>query len=317
MNLFSSIIDDLRERRLWPVALGLVVALVAVPVVLARKSSSPPATPPPASSATAPPAGALPVVNVAAAPSEVPLHGAARDPFSQRQQAAAAAMTATSPTSTVSAGSGSGSGGSSSGTKSGQSSGSGGSPSGTQTTPSPPTQTPPPATHTPAPPTLTATESYHVVFAITNTSGGFDTIDPLERLSVLPNTRQPMMVELGVLKGGHRVLFVVQPGTVVSGPGTCLPGPVDCEILSLAPEQVEGLSMRTSSGVDPVALFAVTGIKVDKHPSAAAAEQARRAASAAGRRLLSSSTYPALSLFQYEPSVGAVVDQRNLSVGGS
>jgi hypothetical protein len=39
--------------------------------------------------------------------------------------------------------------------------------------------------------------------------------------------------------------------------------------------------------------------------------------SAAGRRLLSTSTLSALSLFQYEPSLGAVVDLRNLTVGGS
>src|SRR5262245_41700933 len=38
--------QDLREKRLWPVAVGLVLALVAVPVLLAKPFESP-APPPP------------------------------------------------------------------------------------------------------------------------------------------------------------------------------------------------------------------------------------------------------------------------------
>src|SRR5262245_56363924 len=37
---------DLREKRLWPVALGLVLALVAVPVLLAKPFDNPPPAPP-------------------------------------------------------------------------------------------------------------------------------------------------------------------------------------------------------------------------------------------------------------------------------
>src|SRR5205807_1170471 len=106
-------------------------------------------------------------------------------------------------------------------------------------------------------------------------SGGFNTIDPLERLSVLPSAHEPRLVELGVLKGGHRVLFAVQPGTVVSGPGVCTPGPIDCEVLSLGVDQIEGISTRTSSGVAPVALVAVTAIKVNKYKTKKVAAQAR------------------------------------------
>jgi hypothetical protein len=99
-----------------------------------------------------------------------------------------------------------------------------------------------------------------------------------------------MVVELGVAKGGHKVLFGVMPGTVVSGPGKCTPGRTDCEILSLAPNQTESLSTRSASGVVPGPLFAVTSVGVDNHPSAAAARKARTTVSAAGRALLSKST---------------------------
>jgi hypothetical protein len=156
-----------------------------------------------------------------------------------------------------------------------------------------------------------------VIVSITNSAGGVDTIDPLRRLTILPSQRRPMLVELGVLKGGQRVLFAVQPGAVLSGPGTCTPGPIDCEILSLGQDEIESLAARSSTGTVPVALFAVTGIKADQLASTAAADQARRAASAAGRNLLSSSTSSALPLFRYDPSLGAVVDLRNLIVGGS
>ncbi len=48
----------------------------------------------------------------------------------------------------------------------------------------------------------------------------------------------------------------------------------------------------------------------------AAANKARETASEVGRQLLNESPLSAISLFQYDPSVGAVVDLRNLTVGG-
>ncbi|HEY8763814.1 MAG TPA: hypothetical protein VIM18_06480, partial [Solirubrobacteraceae bacterium] len=257
----------------------------------------------------------------------VPLHsrlrGHARDPFAQPKQKAAAkvattpqaatkpATTPTTGTTTTSTSSTTTGGTSPSGTGgSGSSSG-----SGSGSTPPPPTfSTAPPK---PAPTGLSATQSYHVTLAITNSAGGLDTSDPLERLSIIPNAQEPLLVELGVLKGGHRVLFAVEPQTVLSGPGRCTPGSVDCEILSLAPGQIEQLSVSSPTGTVALAKFAVTDIKADGHPSAAAADQARRKESAAGRRLLNQSNLSALSLFAYRPSLGAVVDLRNLSVGGN
>jgi len=334
MSILNVVLKDLRERRLWPAALALVVALVAVPMLLAKKATTAPVQPAAGATAAIPPAAGLPVVNVTATPSEAPLRGPSRDPFSQQQHAAAAAMTSTSgstatgSSSTTGASGSTGSGSSSSSTSastssksgSGSSSSSGSSGSnGTSTTPG--STTPPgsgkPGSKKPAPSGLSSTEAYDVAFAITNASGGFSTIDPLERLSELPSAQQPLLVELGVLKGGGRVLFAVRPGTVVSGPGSCTPGPIDCQVLSLGVDQIEGLSMRTSTGVAPVALFAVTSIKVHKYHSAAAATKARDASSAAGRRLLGRNPGGALSLFKYEPSAGVLVDLRNLTVGVS
>lgn len=328
-NYLNVLISDLREKRLWPVAAVLLIALLAVPVLLSSKSSGTPVAQVPPLAVPVTQLAAYPAVSVQTSPAVSDLPGNGRDPFTQQKPSgspttsSATTTTTSTPTSTtplsgIGAGSGttgtlgsapstlptSGSGGS--GTS--PSSGSGG------TTTSPTTSTP---SAPPAPPALAANEAYHVTVAITNAGGGLDSIDPLERLSLLPSGHQPLLVELGVLKGGGRVLFAVQPGTVVSGPGSCTPGPIDCEILALGRDQVEQLSKQSTSGTVSVGQFAVTAIKADQFSSAAAANQARNLASASGRHLLSKSTLSALSLFQYEPSVGAVVDLRNLTVGGN
>ena len=118
-----------------------------------------------------------------------------------------------------------------------------------------------------------------------------------------------------MLKGGSRVLFLVRPGTAVAGPGVCTPGPIDCEILSLGQDQTESVGVQAAGGQVGPALFAITGITAVNYPSAAAADKARRAESAAGRGILDASAAISLSLFRYDPSVGAVIDLRNLTVG--
>jgi hypothetical protein len=322
MSLLQSILTDLREKRLWPVALGLIAAIVAVPVALSKSGPSQPTVPPPSTQGAAPNHGtSVSAISVDTTALRSKLRGHAGDPFAQ--QAASATTTSpsgstTTPTTTTAA---TGSSGSTAATASTGSTTSGGtavptSPTTTTSTITTTTTTPAP-TPTPSPTGLSATEAFQVALSTTNAAGGFNTVDSLERLSIIPSKQQPRLIELGVLKGGHRVLFVVQPGTVLSGPGTCTPGPIDCEILSLGENQIEGISKQTSTGVDSVASFAVTGIDANKQPSAAAADKARQQESTAGRDLISKSTVSALSLFQYEPSLGVVLDLRNLTVGGS
>jgi hypothetical protein len=322
MSVLNGIVADLRDRRLWLVASVLIAGLIAVPVLLSKSAHT---TASPALSAGLPSPARLPVsVTVDNTPAHSRLSGAARDPFTQQKLPIAKGATGNSV-----AGAATGSSiasGASAALRSLASSGAGaassigGSPSTASSAPvagsSQPSSTPgKPAS--PAPTGLSSNQAYRVGIALTNSSGGLDRIDPLKRLSILPNEGQPLLVELGVLQGGKRVLFAVQPGTAVSGPGQCTPGPIDCEVLSLGKDQIEDLGVQGSSGVTDVAQFSVTDIGVDTYPSAAAATKARTAASAAGRSLLDSSALPALSLFQYQPSIGAVVDLRNLTVGGS
>jgi hypothetical protein len=319
MSFLSNMIKELRERKLWPIAIVLIVALVAVPVLLSKKAPTNLITPPtggvPYSTGTA-----IPAISVQTTPSNSKLAGRGRNPFTPQHIATTTTTTAT--TSTVAAAPSTGASGATGSTGSSTVSSGGGSTSGTPVTTSPattPATTTPVAPTKPAPPApsgLTAKQSYQVSLAITTKDGGLNTIDPLERLSVIPGVQQPLLVELGVLQGGKRVLFAVEPGAAVGGPGTCTPGPIDCEILSLAPGQTEGVSKQTATGSTPVALFSVNSISAADHPTVAAADAARHTASEAGRELLANTPLSAVSLFQYDPSVGAVVDLRNLTVGG-
>ena len=306
MSVPRNMLKELVDRKLWPIALVLIIALVAVPVLLTKKAPTdivtPPTGPLPYSSGTT-----LPAISIQASPTNSKLAGSGRNPFTPQHVATTttttvAAVTTPSPstgTDTTSTGSG---------TSSSTGSGAG--------APTAPTTSAPTTPVKPAPTGLTPTQSYHVSLALTTSNGGVNTIDPVQRLSILPSKQEPMLIELGVLQGGHSVLFVVEPGTVVSGAGTCTPGPIDCEVLSLNPGQQAGISKQTASGTTPVALFSVNSITADNHPSVAAANAARQDASSVGRQLLNKSPLSAISLFQYDPSVGAVVDLRNLTVGG-
>jgi hypothetical protein len=319
MSVPRNMLKELLERKLWPIALVLVIALVAVPVLLTKKAPTdivtPPTGPLPYSSGTT-----LPAISVQTSPGSSNLAGKGRNPFTPQHVATTSTITTTIPTITTpttgaSTGTTSvGSGGSSTGSGS---SGATVAPATTPTVSTTPTKPAPTTPPKPAPTTLTPTQSYHVSLALSEANGNLNTIDPLERLSILPNKQQPMLIDLGVLQGGKSMLFVVEPGTVVSGAGTCTPGPIDCEILTLKPGQTAGISKETGSGTTPVALLAVNSISFDQHPSVAAANKARETASEVGRQLLNQSPLNAISLFQYDPSVGAVVDLRNLTVGGS
>jgi hypothetical protein len=319
-ELLQSIKADLLSRRLLPALVAVCVGLLAAVAYAASGgggASTPPPAPPSSPSAAAPATSALPLSVAPANPHEAVAEtpGGAhfqskaheRDPFTPIAGAAKAAGSGASGSK------GKGTGGSSTSTKTGSSS-KGATTGGSA--PAPATKPPAKAAPKPVHVGLTSTQSYEVALSLTSQGGNLDSIESLKRLGGLPSEGQPLLVYVGVLEGGHDALFVVQPGTVVSGPGGCTPGPTDCEILSLAANQIESLAVSTSGGDSNVALFAVTAIKVDNHRTVAAANRARREAAASGRALLEASTLPALALFEYRPTVGVVVDLRDLAVGG-
>jgi hypothetical protein len=255
------------------------------------------------------------VVSVSGVASHTRLKAHARDPFSQQKGGASTPSGGTVTTPTTGSGTSATGAGSTTGGTGGTVTGTGGvtsTPGSTGTTTTPSTPIVPKHPSKPAPTGLTSTEAYAVTVSITHGTG-VDRIGSLERLGTLPSPQHPLLVELGVLKGGRRVLFAVMPGTVLSGPGSCTPGPINCQVLSLGTDQIESVS---KPGMAAPAMFAVTAISARHYRSARAAATARSSASSLGRRLLSHSRAGALSLFPYKPGVGAIVDQRDLTIGG-
>lgn len=319
-RFFRGILGDLGHKRLWPIAAVLLAAIVAVPFVLKSSSARTPVAQAPLPVAPPAPATTFPALSVQSTTTHFRISGRAHDPFSgagAARSTTGSASTAASPAgTTVSTATAPAS--TSGGTTVASSSATPGSAS-PVVIPTPSVAPPaiaPTAKPKPAPTGLTSTQSYDVGLSITNSAGGVDAIDPLTRLSVIPSAQQPLLIELGAAQGGKRVLFAVQPGTVVTGPGSCTPGPVDCEILSLKPGQTESVGSHSATGVSPVALFTVARLKAVNHSSVRAANKARETSSAVGRALLNRSGLTALSLFRYEPSLGAVADLRNLTVLG-
>lgn len=86
MTRLRSVWEELVERRLWPVAAMLVVALIAVPLVIASGSDDKPSAPSARETASAPvagqPAAVVSVDSVATVKRDRP--GKARDPFVQQ-----------------------------------------------------------------------------------------------------------------------------------------------------------------------------------------------------------------------------------------
>ena len=100
MSVPRNMLKELLERKLWPIALVLVIALVAVPVLLTKKAPTdivtPPTGPLPYSSGTT-----LPAISVQTSPGSSNLAGKGRNPFTPQHVATTSTITTTIPTITT------------------------------------------------------------------------------------------------------------------------------------------------------------------------------------------------------------------------
>ena len=228
MNAFlSDLLHDLREKRLWPVAAALLVALVAVPVLLAKPAPSDkpaPATP----LASGPSAEAakktIPVELAEVAEGDDSKLEAfdPKNPFKPKvkqinlsDQTAKALDTIASQ----SAGAGDLTGGGATGGSTGGSVGGGTVP----TTPVTPTQ-----------PGAPKVAQYTYVLDVTfEHNGKRRVIKGMDKLSMLPSESNPALLFLGVTSGGDDAVFLVDSGLEAHGEGTCSPGGKVCATVSL------------------------------------------------------------------------------------
>jgi hypothetical protein len=276
VKALRSTFGELVQRRLWPVALALVIAIVAVPVLLSTggSTSTPAATP----TAGAPAAGTpVAVASDDPAAADSPASGrglgrlSGRDPFASPPSASAHSGSSASGATPGTGSAGSGASGSPAGAigSSGSSgasttspgtstsgstgttggTGSGGGTGTTGTTPTTPTPTPTPAPKPkpkpkpkpdPGPPI-----AIDVTFGLL--SGPHVRHRELPRLSPLPGTRDPVAIFLGV---EHRTtaVFLISSTTSPLGDGHCRPAADRCHILRMRGGDTEFLTVTTASG---------------------------------------------------------------------
>jgi hypothetical protein len=233
MTFVRNLLRDLVEKRLWPVALALVVVIAAVPVLLGGGgSSTPPAAPVSPSSSTASPtatsAGLLTAGDTT--PARRSRGGKLHNPFDWPKPA--------DQSSTTTTGSGVSSAGGSSASPVPSGSGSSGS-TGSAVTP------------TPSRPTTPSTTTSYFSYAITmrfGETGDQKRIKDMARLSVLPSKKNPLFVFLGVREDGRTAAFLMPSRVDAIGDGKCYPSADVCQIIELRAGDTEYFDLMTPSG---------------------------------------------------------------------
>jgi hypothetical protein len=226
---------DLRDRRLWPVAALLLLALVAVPVVLVKPAEEAPtqaATPTPASS----PGDPLAKQSMVKAFEAKPLVAiskldqfTAKDPFKPLEQLKP--LSASNVVAVTQNGSGA-SGGSSGGGATAPSSGGGSSPPSSGIMPTPGgggggTKPTPPKKFT------------YVVDLSFRDGKDIQRFHSFDRLGMLPSETSPLLVYLGVDGTGSQAAFLVDSTLTASGEGQCRPSASSCGVVYLEPGEKE------------------------------------------------------------------------------
>jgi hypothetical protein len=226
MTFFLDLWHDLREKRLWPVAVGLLAAAVAIPLIMLKPAADP--APPVPIAADAEPE-TLPAVSVDSSP----MRGSKLETFSERNPFKPLAdLEKEETTSSGGSGGGSSSGGGSAGdgaldldlgggSLGGGSAGGEGSAGGS--TPS-------------TPDTSSEPEVQWYRYAVDlkfGTPDSMKTEKGVARLSGLPDDESPAVIFMGVSDDERRALFlVVDPELTADGEGECNDAE-NCQMISL------------------------------------------------------------------------------------
>jgi hypothetical protein len=231
MSPVTNVWRQLVQRRLWPVAILLIAALAAVPLLLA-KDPEPTASPPPASSDTD--KGELAATPIVAPATDTgnkrrKVLGAAKNPFGVAKQAESGSDAAPDTGPVVQE---TPSGGTSDGAT--------GSAGGDATAPS---------TTAPAAPVAPAKKDYEPE-ELTIRFGDGETMErrSLEKLQPLPSAELPAIVYMGVRNDGKTAEFLLEAGVTADGDGECRPTPEQCETIRLEVGETEFFDVTDESG---------------------------------------------------------------------
>jgi len=272
MSAVTKMWRQLVQRRLWPVAILLIAALVAVPLTLAKEpAASPP--PPPAAAPTNDELAVAPIVAVADTADRAKRRrvlGAAKNPFAVVKPEQAPTTTSKA-TVAQTAGDEKSTGGESAATTTG-----GGMPS--TTTPAvPDTAVPAPA------PSPAKRYEMHELTVRFGEADGAERMS-VERLEPLPSAEDPVLVYLGVRDGGKTAEFLISDGVAAVGDGECRPTAEECETVRLRAGETEFFDVTDEAG-QVTAQYQLDLVKIHRSGTASAAK-AKAGAAGAGRRSL-------------------------------
>jgi hypothetical protein len=238
MSPVQNVLRQLVERRLWPVAIVLVAALAAVPLMLAKDPEPVPPPPAPAADSAGGQLASEPIVALATAEPDAKRRkvlGSAKNPFkakaSQTDEPAADGGAATpapaAPQPDV------------------PESGAGGATPDAGAPPSTGAPTVPAAPVEPVvPPKTYEPEELTVRF------GGAEGTAKrsVTKLDPLPSAALPVLIYMGVLKDGKTAEFLLDAGVKAVGDGECAPSPEACETLRLRVGETEFLDVVDDAG---------------------------------------------------------------------
>lgn len=230
MSIFRNITSDLVERRLWPVAVVLVAALVAIPVLLLKPASHAAA---PTKDVAAAPAPALGTASVSLSdPAGGPVVGKFKDPFHQLHVPKPASSTTSGPSATLgpaAPGGGTAAAGGGAGTLSsgGATTGGGGTTTGSS-----------------QPRSSTSGATVTVRFGLAQ---GQRAKHELSAGSPLPSPTNPLLLYLGKSKTGTAA-FLVSSDAQPQGDGQCKPDKSICSTLYMRAGATEFFDVTGPTG---------------------------------------------------------------------
>ena len=270
--------DELVERRLWPLALALVVAIVAIPVLLSKpaKQASPPVPPPAATSGASPSAAFQPAVSTEGRKSSQIRKNLRRftrkNPFTPQ----GANLSATSGTASA-AGAASATGTSSSASTSQSTTGgstttttgSSGS-SGSTTTTSPP---------------ATTSETFYYTYTVDVKFGktGQEDEKKLTEFRALPSSDNPVVVFMGVRPDAETVVFLVSADASTTGEGKCKPTDTECTFLYMTKGDKQTIEATNVDGTITDYTLKLVDVNLKRTTAPAKASASKRSRAVARR----------------------------------
>ena len=276
MNDIAVPFRQLVERRLWPLAVLLVAALVAVPMLLSKDPAPMASAPTAVASAQGPTEPIVSVGDPAQTENVRKVLGSRKNPFRP-----AIAATAAKPVQAVKATNTGGETKSGTATTGGTSVGSGTDISGPATPVTPVTPVVGPA----VPEKTYELYSLKVRFG-ESTSTELPT-RTLKRLKALPSSEDAAVIYLGLLKDKKTAVFLVDGAATVQGDGKCLPSASDCQTLQMKRGDTAFIDMPGGDGAgDRQFQLDLVKIRTSETTDAKAARRSYAAEARGGRTAL-------------------------------